>query len=762
MLVRTASVLLILSLFPSYSAAQQRADSQIWGRQILSQPFEKSPFRQVNIPSWLEETCGVGYTLSVQSKSDRERAVKAGVTISEMGFVDPFYAYYDSKYLARRNPNVAKDQMEKEVAEYRRLGVKILAVYPPTLQGEVYEKHPDWRRVATKTTDIPQVDLKLYPHGGMLCPLGPYGDFFIDVLAEVTEKYQVDAWSFDGLHYGGVCYCEHCRKNYLEETKSEIPAVNMHDETFRRYQHWADRRMENLLQRMQMRLKGIKPDVALVTWTTNAGRFGHLLDIPRNMPARMNLLLDAPDQEFWLDETNRGATVVPAFANAYIWALTNHRVAFSEPYLMAHGNPYGRDSFPAHEIQRRMLLSASYGVSPSIAIALPQPQKDGVYEALAEVQRRKPWLMHKSPEPWAALVMSDNSRVFYGREPGRVEERYLGSVLGAFRATIEEHLPTTVLCDWNLVPDDLAKYKVVILPNTACLDERQVKALRDYVAGGGGLVASLDASLCDEFGNPREDFALADVFGVSRKGVPAAKSGDEKEEHLDENFARTLSPQYWEKRKNIFDLAISAGSPFDEPRIRKLVGQDSVTFKGPLIPVKMIGDQAKVIATVATRSAGAMPQPAVITHEFGKGRVVYFATGIDSANYAYSYPYYRLLLSRAVEWAAGGPPPIRITAPMCVHCNVFRQRHKGKERLLIHLYNDVNTTAFHALPGDDVPLREEVLPIHDIRVQLAGYQVKSVHQQPEEKKLVSKASRDGVEILVPKLEMHSVLVVEIE
>ncbi len=122
----------------------------------------------------------------------------------------------------------------------------------------------------------------------------------------------------------------------------------MNDPAFRRYQHWADRRMEDLVRRMQTRLKGIKPDVALVTWTTNAGRFGHFLSIPRNMPARMNLLLDAPDQEFWLDETNRGTTIVPAFANAYIWAMTNHRVAFSEPYILSHGNPYGKDSFPPH------------------------------------------------------------------------------------------------------------------------------------------------------------------------------------------------------------------------------------------------------------------------------------------------------------------------------------------------------------------------------------------------------------------------------
>src|SRR5687768_18027873 len=99
---------------------------------------------------------------------------------------------------------------------------------------------------------------------------------------------------------------------------------------------------------------------------------------------------------------------------------------------------------------------------------------------------------------------------------------------------------------------------------------------------------------------------------------------------------------------------------------------------------------------------------------------------------------------------------------MCVHSNVFRQRHAGKERLLIHLYNDVNTTAFHALPGDDVPLREEVLPIHDIRLELTGYKVKSIHQQPEGKELPVIAAKDGVKVVVSKLEVHSILVLELE
>ena len=50
---------------------------------------------------------------------------------------------------------------------------------------------------------------------------------------------------------------------------------------------------------------------------------------------------------------------------------------------------------------------------------------------------------------------------------------------------------------------------------------------------------------------------------------------------------------------------------------------------------------------------------------------------------------------------------MEVKAPMCVHATLMRQRRDGSERLIVHLYNDINTTAFHALPASDVPLREE-------------------------------------------------------
>jgi hypothetical protein len=757
---RTALKVLAGSLL---SGVETRAgEPSLWGDPVPKQPFDTGAFRPIKIPAWVEDTVGCGYTLSVMDGKARAAAAAHGVTLSEMGFVDPFYAYYDSKLLKRRSPHVPAGRLEKDIAEYKKLGVRILAVYPPCLQAEVYENHPDWRRIAANTTEVPQTDLKKFPHGGMLCLLGPYGDFFIDVLAEILTTYpDVAAFSFDGLHYGGFCYCKHCRANYRKDAGAVIPNADLNDAAFRRYQHWADRRMEDLVRRMQTRLKGIKPDVALVTWTTNAGRFGHFLSIPRNMPARMNLLLDAPDQEFWLDETNRGTTIVPAFANAYIWATTNHRVAFSEPYILSHGNPYGKDSFPPHEILRRMMLALTYGAAPSIAVAQPANLQQELYECLDEVTRRKPWLTHKSPEPWAALVMSDNTRNFYGRSAGKVEERYLASVFGAFRAAVEEHLPVTVVNDWNLNAADLARYKVLVLPNTACLDDGQVAAVDQFVRNGGGLVASLDTSLFDEYGDPRKNFALGAVLGVEYRGLPDTAGAKEE---IDVNFAKGIGPDYWEKRKNIFDFKQDAASVLNQGRMKTYVGDQSVTFKGAALRVAVTDKTAKVLGTLRAKSvAGAAEFPGVVSRAHGRGRVVYFAAGFDSAYYLYAYPYQRLALRHAITWAASAPPPVVIEAPMCVHSTVMRQAKGGSERLIVHLFSDLNTTAHHALPADDVPLREEVVPIHDVRVRFdPSYRLRKVRLEPEGKDLEMKKTAEGVSVTVPRLEVHTMVVGELE
>ncbi|MBI2804396.1 MAG: hypothetical protein HYX68_05355 [Planctomycetes bacterium] len=92
--------------FFAASAFSQSKQRDIWGDAIMKQPFDKTPFRQVRIADCLNDVVGCGYTLSVLDSKARARAAKHGVKISEIGFVDPFFAYYDSKLLKKRNPHV--------------------------------------------------------------------------------------------------------------------------------------------------------------------------------------------------------------------------------------------------------------------------------------------------------------------------------------------------------------------------------------------------------------------------------------------------------------------------------------------------------------------------------------------------------------------------------------------------------------------------------------------------------------------------------
>ena len=100
---------------------------------------------------------------------------------------------------------------------------------------------------------------------------------------------------------------------------------------------------------------------------------------------------------------------------------------------------------------------------------------------------------------------------------------------------------------------------------------------------------------------------------------------------------------------------------------------------------------------------------------------------------------------------------------MCVHTTLMRQTKGDAQRLLVHLFNDVNTTAFHARASEDVPLREEVVPVHDIRIIFQpGYRFRRIHVEPEGRDLEMRKTAEGTCVIVPRLDVHSIVVGELE
>ena len=273
------------------------------------------------------------------------------------------------------------------------------------------------------------------------------------------------------------------------------------------------------------------------------------------------------------------------------------------------------------------------------------------------------------------------------------------------------------------------------MPNTACLDDAQVaadRAVRPRRRRAGRQPRHV--ALRRVRHAPRTNFALAACWESITAGFPTSGNTAGQDE-IDVNFAKSIGPDYWEKRKNVFDFSRTDLVPQSKDGCRPTSAGESVTFKGPAVRVAVGDRAAKVVGTLRPR-AGRNPAgreiPAVVTRTHGKGRVVYLAAGFDAANYLYPYPYQRLLLAKAIRWAAAAAPPVEVEAPMCVHATVMRQKKANASRLIVHLFSDLNTTAFHALPVDDVPLREEVVPIHDIQVRFSpSYRFRRFHLEPE-------------------------------
>ena len=244
------SAALAASIPPQLSQARQKQPG-IWARTILPQPFDREPFREVRVPAWVAgDDRRRLHALGDEHRRSHGRRRSIGVTISEMGFVDPFYAYYDSKLLKRRSPHVPLDRLEKDIAEYQKLGVRILGVYPPTLQGEVYEtpsrlaadRHQHRPDPADRPEEVPArrdalparaVRRLLHRRAG-------------------RDRHEVPDVDCVQLRRPALR-----RRVLLPALPRELPrptpatrsrSANLKDAAFRRYQHWADRRMEDLIR----------------------------------------------------------------------------------------------------------------------------------------------------------------------------------------------------------------------------------------------------------------------------------------------------------------------------------------------------------------------------------------------------------------------------------------------------------------------------------------------------------------------------------
>jgi len=86
------------------------------------------------------------------------------------------------------------------------------------------------------------------PGWWVTCALGPYNfEFMTEVTREIVSLYKVDGIFSNRWSGSGMCYCEHCQKNFKSASGFELPRTNNPRDPGRRaYMEWRQQRLFEL------------------------------------------------------------------------------------------------------------------------------------------------------------------------------------------------------------------------------------------------------------------------------------------------------------------------------------------------------------------------------------------------------------------------------------------------------------------------------------------------------------------------------------
>jgi uncharacterized membrane protein len=259
----------------------------------------------------------------------------------------------------------------------------------------------------------------------------------------------------------------------------------------------------------------------------------------------------------------------------------------------------------------------------------------------------------------------------------KYDERYddYGTYIrGIERVLLENHIQYQFIPDSELSPEKLKGIKALLLPNTAYISDKDIGVIRDYVKNGGGLVASRKTSLFDEKGSPRRDFGLADILGVQYTGLIVDTANDTYQLVRDKN-----SPIL--KGIGDTDMIINGGST-----VLVKTADTNRSIAATYIPV--IPNQPPEYAWIPDMKT---EYPTIVSGNYGKGRVVYFANPIEALAFTNGHEDYTEIYRNAVDYASGADYFLRAEAPRSVHVNVIEDQNDA-DHFIVSLVNTTGTS----------------------------------------------------------------------
>ncbi len=610
-------------------------------------------------------------------------------------------------------------------------------------------KHPEWLRVGANGKPAFPTAPGQEDRGVQSCTYSPYGDLLIEHLSTLAGDYDLDALWFDGNDFPLHCLCNGCKDAFRKATGEELEIITGPPSApkAQRFLAWRYRNYIGYMNKVTHEVRKVNPDCTLHFNFSSLREWGHKPWFPE-YPAMYSMSQDCPGLELWWQIP--GDAIHQSIVTQYMRAEVRERP--TSVWIQPHGHGIMGVSTPV-EILSRFMNAIANGSVPEFVV--PTHRRNYVFEVFEAIEEREEYLIDAKWLKWGAMLVSEQTKMYYGTDEPM--GRYMECVFGGFKAIQEEHLPVRLITEQDIEDGLLSDYSVLYLPNSACMSEKAVDEIKALVRNGGGLVASQFTSLYDATGNRNEDFALSDVFHASYKGEREYKDREdfayivpENDPISDDPAVEMLELRGWETPPDMEHGAIHATGA--------IAYVD--TLEGGTVGAKLrkMRPDEEYDGT-----------PIYIISSYGKGKVVYFAMGLEKHCYNYGDPFARRMIRNALISVAASEPPIEVDAPRMLQTVFYEQ--KDANRTIIHLLNDHSSWGRHSLYWQEgfgsslkmhaYPQREEIIPLHNlVSVTVRGKNVKSVYQEPEHINLAMEEFIGGVKVKVPVVALHSMIVIE--
>lgn len=541
---------------------------------------------------------------------------------------------------------------------------------------EAYQAHPEW--FAHNADGTP----KRQPECPWLYKTCMFGTYFSDqmpkIYREIAQRYTPDGFytnGWPGTEELEVCHCSECQKLHHEIGGVPPEAADSSSSVYRKYYAAYMDRISVIWNKWQ--------EIAQEK-SSNSVYVGNLGGGIRTVKDIKELSKVAA----WFNADNQGRS-----EHNPIWSCTqqgrvarsvmNGRTVTNVTGAYDTGHPVWRHaSKSTEEMKMWMAETAASGMVPWLHWLGGDPEDTrwrSVGQSFIEwLAANEPHFKNERSIANLAVLYPQSTIAFYGSNGSR-QRKLNGSAIdpadyldGLYAALLEGRFLFDMVHQENLSLDVLKPYRALLVPNAAFLSDKECAAIREYVASGGSLLATFETSRYNEWGEPREDFALSDLFGVSAVGAPIGPFGnsymhiDQPHPALDSYAGTKLLP----------------GAEFRVPltRINPSAIHLSVIPNYPAFPPEMVFPRVQNTH-----------EPAAVYRQSKGSRVAYFAGDIDRTFWHAGHPDFGSLLTNAVKWLLNGETsPVHVEGQGLVELFAW----KTEPGYALHILNYTNPNAY--------------------------------------------------------------------